>query len=399
MSATPVTLQQRIAATPAQVFHAFTNSTALREWLCDAAMAVPRREGRLHLWWAGGYYATGEYTKVIPNERVSFTWQGRGDKSPARVRVDLRPDGEATVVELTHGAGGKGKKPPKKAKSVRRGWETGLENLKSVLETGHDLRFTRRPMLGILPDALTPEAVARLGVPVDHGILLGGVVEGMGAQAAGLRQGDVIVRVGDLKTPDWAGMREALHGHRAGDEVEVTYYRGADKARTTMTLSPRPIDEPPADPAALSAAVTAAGEAFLARLTEAFEGVGDEQAARRPGEGQWSAREVLCHLIAGERGIHDYITQLVGGQERWSDDWPGNLDVTHAGLLAVFPTPGGLLKELRRNRAETWAMLAALPEEFVARKGSYWRLAYGMMEGPLHDEGHLEQIEAALAAG
>lgn len=398
MSATPVTLQQRIEATPAQVFHAFTNSTALREWLCDAAMAIPRREGRLHLWWTGGYYATGEYTKVVPNERVAFTWQGRGGKAASRVRVDLRPDGEATVVELTHGAGRKGKKPPKQAKSTRRGWETGLENLKSVLETGHDLRFTRRPMLGILPDALTPEAVARLGVPVDRGILLGGVVEGMGAQAAGLQQGDVIVRIGDDKTPDWAGLQEALRSHRAGDEVEVTYYRGSEKARTTMTLSARAMEEPPADPAALSAAMTASGEAFLARLTEAFEGVGDERAARRPGEGQWSAREVLCHLIVGERATHEYITQLVGGQEHWIDDWPGNLDIAHAGLLAVFPTPGGLLKELRRNRAETWAMLAALPDEFVARKGSYWRLAYGMMEGPLHDEGHLEQIKAALAA-
>ncbi|MBN2112775.1 MAG: SRPBCC domain-containing protein [Acidimicrobiia bacterium] len=397
MSAKPVTLQQRIEATPAQVFHAFINSTALREWLCDAATAIPRQEGRLHLWWAGGYYATGEFTKVIPNERVVFTWQGRGDKAASRVRVDLRPDGEATIVELTHGAGGKGKKPPKKAKSVRRGWETGLENLKSVLETGHDLRFIRRPMLGILPDTLTPEAVARLGVPVDRGILLGGVVEEMGAQAAGLQKGDVIVRIGGDKTPDWAGLQEALLGHEAGDEVQVTYYRGADKARTTMTLSGRPIDEPPADPAALSAAMTASGEAFLARLTEAFEGVGDERAARRPADGGWSAREVLCHLIVGERATHDYITQLVGGQEHWIDDWPGNLDIAHAGLLAVFPTPGGLLKELRRNRAETWAMLAALPQDFVARKGSYWRLAYGMMEGRLHDEGHLQQITAALA--
>ena len=107
---------------------------------------------------------------------------------------------------------------------------------------------------------------------------------------------------------------------------------------------------------------------------------------------------MLCHLVSAERATHDYITQLVGGAEHWIDDWPGNLDVAHAGLLAVFPTPGGLLKELRRNRAETWAMLASLPDDFVARKGSFWRLAYGLVEGRIHDDGHLSQIEAALAA-
>lgn len=398
MSRTTLTLEQRIEAAPAAVFHAFTNSTALREWLCDAAMVTPRKDGRLHLWWSSGYHATGDFTKVEPGERISFTWQGKGEPAPTRVRVALRPDDEGTVVELVHKGIGGGKKWAGAAAAIQRGWETGLENLRSVLETGHDLRFTRRPMLGILPDALTSEAATRLGVPTDKGILLGGVVEGMGAAAAGLRQGDVIVRIGKGKTRDGAGLQAALQGHRAGDEVEVVYYRGAEKAKATMTLSARALDEPPATAADLAEAVSAAGEDFLGRLAAAFEGIDDERAARRPGEGQWSAREVLCHLISAERGTHDYIIQLAGGAEHWIDEWPGNLDVAHAGLLAVFPTPGGLLKELRRNRAETWAMLAALPDEFVAAKGSYWRLAYGLMEGRLHDDGHLAQIQAALAA-
>ena len=336
---------------------------------------------------------------MVPDERISFTWQGKGEPAPTRVRVALRPDGEGTVVELVHKGIGTGKKWAEAAAAIQRGWETGLENLRSVLETGHDLRFTRRPMLGILPDALTAEAAARLGVPVTKGILLGGVVEGMGAQAAGLQQGDVIVRIGKGKTRDWAGLADrAPSHHQPGDEVEVTYYRGAEKARAAMTLSARPLDEPPATAAALSAAVAAAGEDFLGRLAAAFEGVDDARARRRPAGEEWSADEVLCHLIASERATQHFITQLVGGQEPWTDDWTGNPDIAHAGLLAVFPTSGGLLKELRRNRAETWAILAALPDEFVARKGSYWRMAYGLIEGRLHDEEHLAQVKAALAA-
>jgi len=398
MSRTTFTLEQRIAATPSQVFHAFTNSTALREWLCDAAMVVPRKDGRLHLWWNGGFHATGDFTKVVPDEQVSFTWRGKGEPGETRVRVALRPDGDATVVELTHKGIGTGKKWAEVSKAIRRGWEAGLGNLCSVLETGHDLRFTRRPMLGILPDTLTTEAAVRLGVPITKGILLGGVVEGMGAEAAGLQKGDVIVRLAEAKTRDFPALQAALQGHRAGDEVEVVYYRGAEKATTTMTLSARPLDEPPATAAALSAAVGAAGEDFLGRLAQAFEGITDARARRRPAEGEWSADEVLCHLIFSERVSQYYLSQLVGGQEQWTDDWTGNLDIAHTGLLAVFPTSGGLLKELRRSRAETWAMLAALPEAFVARKGSYWRLAYGLIEGRVHDEGHLGQIQAALAA-
>jgi uncharacterized protein YndB with AHSA1/START domain len=399
MARTTISRELRIAAPPDHVFTAFTNATSLREWLCDGAMVVPHPGGRIHLWWVSGYYATGEYTKVIPNERVSFTWRGRGEPGETRVRLAISPDGNGSLLQLAHKGVGTGKKWAEAAAAIERGWETGLENLRSVLETGHDLRFTQRPMLGIMPDALTPEVAERLGVPVSRGTLVGGVVEGMGAQAAGLQGGDVIIRIGDDKTPDWAGLYAAVQGRRAGDEAEVTYYRGAEKCRAAMTLSARPIEEPPGTPAALAQALTASGEDFLSRLTAAFDGVSDEQAARPPAEGQWSALEVLAHLIASERHTHHSITSLVGGYEDWTDDWAGNLDIAHAGILAVFPTASALLKELRRNRAETWAMAAALPEEFVARKGSYWRLAFGLMDGGQHDEGHLAQVKEALAAG
>jgi uncharacterized protein YndB with AHSA1/START domain len=398
MARTTLSFEQTVEAAPAQVFHAFTNATALREWLCDGAMVVPHRDGRIHLWWVSGYHTTGDFTKLVPGERVAFTWHGKGEPSQTRVRVSIAPEGTGSLVTLAHRDVGTGKKWIDAADAIERGWKVGLENLKSVLETGQDLRFTRRPMLGIVPDSLTTEAAVRLGVPVSDGILIGGVVEGMGASAAGLEKGDVIVRVAGMETPDWAGLQAALGGLLAGDTVDVVYHRGAEKAKTAMTLSARPIEEPPATAGALAATVQASGEDFLARLDAVLEGASDEQAARRPAEGEWSPMEVLCHLVLSERFIHDHVTQLVGGFEDWTDDWPGNLDISHAGLLAVHTSLWGLLEELRRSRAETWAILAALPDGFVARKGSYWRLAYGLVEGRIHDDGHLAQIQEALAA-
>jgi len=395
-----ITQEQRIEAPPAQVYEAFTNSTALRGWLCDGALVHPSRGGAIYLWWTSGYYAAGEFRKLAPGERVSFTWRGRGEPGQTRVRVDLRPDGEGTIVSLAHRRVGTGKKWAEAAESIRRGWERGLENLRSVLETGHDLRFTRRPMMGIYPDAFSPEEAARLGVPTNKGILVGGVVEGMGAAAAGLQKSDVIIRIDRAKISDWASLEAALGAHRAGDEVAVTHYRGPEKRTTVMTLSARAVEEPPATPVALAEAVGRSDEDCLLQLEESLAGVPDDLAGRRPAESSWSAKEVLCHLIFTHRSTQQWIVDLVGGQERWADDWPGNLDIAHAGLLAVCPTAGDLLAELRRNSAETRAMLAALPEAFVARRGAYWRLAHDLMETfTSHNEAHLTQIQEALAAG
>ena len=399
MARTTIALEQRIEAPVSQVYQAFTNETALREWLCDAALAHPAKGGRIHLWWTSGYYSTGEYRKLAADEQVSFTWQGRGEPRETRVKVALRPDGEGTVVSLAHEQVGTGKKWAEAAEAIRRGWERGLENLQSVLETGHDLRLTRRPMLGIYPNALNAEAIARLGVPVDKGMLIGNVVEGMGAHAAGLQAGDLITRIDEAKVGDWAALQAVLGAHRAGDEVAVTYYRGPEKMTTMMTLSARVIEEPPGAPATLAEASGKSDEDLLRRLDEALAGVSEELAGRRPDPTEWSAKEVLCHLIASHRSTHQWIIEVVGGQERWSDDWAGNLDIGHAGLLAVYPTVADLLAELRRSAAETRAMVAALPDSFVARKGSYWRLAHGLVELPDHNEEHLNQIRAALAAG
>jgi uncharacterized protein YndB with AHSA1/START domain len=399
MARTTITLEQRIEAPVSQVYRAFTNETALREWLCDGARAHPAKGGRVHLWWANGYYATGEYRKLVADQAVEFTWLGRGEPRETRVSVTLQPDGEATVVSLAHQEVGTGRKWAEAAEAIRRGWEQGLENLRSVLETGHDLRLIRRPMLGIYPSAFTAEARERLGVPAKKGMLIGKAVEGMGAHAAGLEADDVITRIDQAKVGDWASLQAALSAHRAGDDVAVTYYRGPEKRTTVMTLSARSIEEPPATPAALAEAIGAADEECLRRLGEILAGAAEEAAGRRPDANEWSAKEVLCHLIVTHRSTQEWMVELVAGQEREADDWAGNLDIAHAGLLAVYPTVGDLMAELRRNAAETRAMVAALPESFVARKGSYWRLARSLVELSEHNEEHIHQVEAALTAG
>jgi hypothetical protein len=51
----------------------------------------------------------------------------------------------------------------KMVETFRENWVSSLENLKSVLETGIDLRIANRPMLGIVPGDFTPEQAKAWG--------------------------------------------------------------------------------------------------------------------------------------------------------------------------------------------------------------------------------------------
>jgi uncharacterized protein YndB with AHSA1/START domain len=399
--ASELKFEQTVNAPASQVYRAFTRATALREWFCDAALADARLRGRVYFWWNSDYYACGEFTALTPDESLAFTWHGRNEPATTQVQVLLEAEGEATRVTVTHAGAGSDKAWAETVKQFERGWEVGLENLKSVLETGQDLRYIRRPMLGITISEFNAEIAAKLGVPVTEGIRLEDVVEGMGAQAAGLQQDDVIVGIGGAEVTGWPTLSRALQAHRAGDNVEVVFYRGSEKKSVTMELSRRPLPEVPATPEALAEAVRQVYAELDAELTQFFDGVSEAEASYRPAPDEWSAKETLAHLVVGERELHAWLADLLNDDERWSDHFenPTNVLARLKATLAAFPALPALLEELKRHETETIAMLAALPPEFVAHKGSYLRLGYNLLEIPgYHTRTHLEQMRAAVAA-
>jgi uncharacterized protein YndB with AHSA1/START domain len=390
--------ERTIAAPVAEVYRAFTSATALREWFCDAAMADPKPGGRFYAWWNNGYYSSGEFKRLEPRESILFTWLGRGEPAATQVQVSFRPVGDETVVAVDHSGFSDGQEWAGTAQALQAGWENSLENLQSVLATGQDLRFVRRPMLGVFIGDFDEKIAVELGVPVKEGVRLDDTVEGMGARAAGLQKDDVVVSLAGQTITDWPSLTASLQRVHAGDEVEVTYYRGGQQKSATMTLSGRPLPAIPATAAELSQAVAALYAASGAALAQALAGVAEAEASHRPADGEWSAQETLAHLIVSERETHAWITELINDGERWSDNW-ANLAVVPARLQSIvsaYSTTADLLQEVQRGQATTIAMLANLPLAFVARKGSYWRLAYNLLDGQSHAQVHLEQIQAAL---
>jgi uncharacterized protein YndB with AHSA1/START domain len=174
-------LEKFIQATPTEVYRYFTNSTALRGWMCDVATADPRPGGHLYMCWPGDYYTSGEYLQLEKDKSVSFTWLGRGESHKTRVEVKLKKQKGGTLLKLAHHGIGKGKKWVSIGETYEKEWESALENLASVLENGPDLRITRRPMLGIIVADYNAEISTKLGVPVEYGTRLSDVFDGMGA--------------------------------------------------------------------------------------------------------------------------------------------------------------------------------------------------------------------------
>lgn len=387
-----------IAAPAAEAYRAFTRATPLRDWLCDVCLADAREGGRIYLWWNSGYYAAGEYTALQENRRVAFTWQGKGEPGPTRVDVALEDRGDVTEVILEHSGIGDGPEWAQAASAFERGWATGLENLQSLLETGEDLRYTRRPMLGILLGDFSGDVSSELGVPVKAGIAVNSTMPGMAAEQAGLRPHDVIVSLGGQGVSDWPTLVAALSGARAGDTVEVVFYRGPERRIVPMTLSSRLLPAIPPTRAGLAAELRKLNAHLLNELEEILHGVPEAQAKTPPAPGEWSALQAVAHLVASERDTHQWLTDMVNDDERFSDRYTNSSALTARvnALVAVRPTVAGQLQAVREALAETEAMVAALPEEALAHKGNYWRIGHNLLQGDQHWKEHLEQVEDAL---
>jgi uncharacterized protein YndB with AHSA1/START domain len=393
-----IKVEKFIQAPPSEVYRYFTNSTAYRDWMCDIATLQPHVGSHIFLGWLGEYYSSGEFLQLEKDKFVSFSWFGRNEPHQTQVDISLKKKKGGTLVKLAHRGLGKGNKWVEIGEAYEKEWGSSLENLASVLETGADLRITRRPMLGVFIGEFNREIATQLCVPVTVGVRLEGVVDGMGAQKAGLQKDDVVVSVDGKDLPEGVPLGTAITGKHAGEVVEIGYYRGPDKKSVKMTLSGRQLPPMPASGMELSKQVEPTYRQYEAEFETLLDGASEEECAYKPGSGEWSVNEILAHLIHSEIGWQNYATEIIQGHEATYDDYGGNLQARIDGTTTAFPTKGALLGELKSHDAETVAMLSHLPEDFPQHKGRLWKLAFNANENSLHLKGHLEQMRAAIEA-
>lgn len=117
------------------------------------------------------------------------------------------------------------------------------------------------------------------------------------------------------KIRDWESLTNALQMHRAGDTVQVDFYRGVQKQKTAMTLSGRPIPEIPKTAVVLAETARKNYDRVEAELENFFAEVTDAEADYKPEPASWSAKETPAHLIHGERGWYVWTDGIIGGHE------------------------------------------------------------------------------------
>lgn len=395
---TTVSAETFVQASVKYAYQAFTNSTSMREWLCDVATAQPHPRGRMYLWWRGDFYSSGHYLELDENKRVKFRWFSNIDSAPTEVTVTFTEKDGGTLVSLMHEV----PDDPSWAKSAeafQENWVSSLENLKSVLETGVDLRIANRPMLGIVPGDFTVEQAKALGVPVREGMRLDDVVEGMGAKRAGLQKDDVLVEMAHNPiTKDFNSLTNAIAGKKGGDRVEVVFYRGSEKKTIKMELGKRPMPKVPFDPVELARQAREVYESALTKLERCFDNYSDEQAMRRPAPNEWSALEVVAHLILGERFNSIFLTSLIDGYELTADGFGTNVTAQVEAMVKANPSIKMMLYTLRRAVDEILAYTELIPEEFTLNTGSYYRFGFNLLQPNFHITAHTQQIKDALAS-
>jgi uncharacterized protein YndB with AHSA1/START domain len=388
--------KQIIATTPSEAYRAFTSPTALTEWLCNQAMVNIIPSCSYYLWWQNGYFVSGEYTELLAEKIVCFSWLGKDDPGVSRVRVTIKPKAEGVQVTLIHGELGRGKKWKTARREIDKGWQEALENLKSMLETGQDQRLLRRPMMGITGcETLSEETGPKHNFLKPNGLLLYGVIDGMGAQNAGLQPGDVLVKMGGQKLIQDADLYFVIGHYHAGDKVKVTYYRDGEKHNTELVFSERLHIEIPPKPADLAIQMDAMLKPLVTQLEGMLKGISDERASAKLADDEWNIKQVLAHLIAGEKDTHTWIGALLEDQDS-GFEYHVNIAERLNAVIAACPTLSALIKDLKRNIAETVALLSNLPEEFVAHKRSYTRLGENLLSGSYHYQDHINQIQKII---
>ena len=71
------------------------------------------------------------------------------------------------------------------------------------------------------------------------GVRLTGVRAGSPAEQGGLKEGDIIVKIGDMDVPTLQSMTDALRSHQAGDRVDIVFLRDDMKHTVKVTLGRR----------------------------------------------------------------------------------------------------------------------------------------------------------------
>ena len=110
--------------------------------------------------------------------------------------------------------------------------DTAIPIIQALISRGKVVR----PWLGVQVTAVTSTIRRYYNLSATAGALVTSVTLGSPAYEAGLRAGDVIVRIDSQVINTAQDLSAAIGSRQVGDRVEITYYRGSAQKMTNATL-------------------------------------------------------------------------------------------------------------------------------------------------------------------
>lgn len=369
-----------LPAAPAVVFEMLTSPMLLESWLCENADIEANAGGRIYFGWQGGNFLAGNIEAIEPDQKLAFKWPNGGEGE-----FKLTSAGDGTELKFTHRTSDP---------NIHQQFEKGFENLAYLMETGLTLAFMSRPVLGARTPPLSEAAAQRLGLPDVKGVIIEFIQEGLAAEQARLQPQDVLYMINGTPFKHSMEMFGILGQHKGGDVIEIGYYRDGKAYTTPLTLSPRPHPNFPTTLKALADTLEKRHAEQDAELAAMLAGVPEEILMQRPAENEWSAGEVIAHLIFTENFYQVMLCHRVARVE--NGPWPGNQPVQIAGLMAAYPTSADLFKALQAAERATVGAIRAMPESLTDYQAIYAPTSFEMNSKPDHTRGHLAQIQRVI---
>lgn len=114
-----------------------------------------------------------------------------------------------------------------------------IESLLKQLEAGESV-VNHGAFIGVEIMSMTPSLQAQYGFTVSSGAVVMSVISGTGAAAAGLKQGDIIVRINNTATGSAQDVSSVISALRPGDTVQIHVVRGKRHLTLSVTLGTQP---------------------------------------------------------------------------------------------------------------------------------------------------------------
>jgi uncharacterized protein YndB with AHSA1/START domain len=134
-----LSMSRVLAATPEQVFRAFTDPRWHAQWWgpegarSEVAQMDVRVGGgyRIDMHMPGGAVATmfGRYLEIDPPKLLSYSWQWEGEGVETRVTLEIEPHEDGAELTVTH----EGFKDESRVEMHEHGWGGSLDRLERLL--------------------------------------------------------------------------------------------------------------------------------------------------------------------------------------------------------------------------------------------------------------------------